>query len=114
MFKQILGEAFPVLEKVAPLIASVVGTPAAGSAAVVGMNLLSNALGLNPANVEQVGPAILANPDANNILASLEDKFSVWFKNAVPQMKELSSMEINIKMTWDPSQTAAVPQIPPQ
>ena len=112
MFKEILGEAFPVLQKIAPVIANAVGTPTAGSAAIIGMNLLANALDLNPANLNQIGPAILANPDANNILASLEDRFAGWFKSYVPTLKMPISLEINVKMTWDPTQTGSPVQIP--
>lgn len=113
MFKQILGEAFPLLEKVAPLIASVVGSPVAGSAAVVGMNLMANALGLNPANVEQVGPAILSHPEISSVLRSLESKFGPWLKSFNPTSAMPSSMKINIELMWDPIQKEPVLQISP-
>lgn len=116
MFKEILGESWPVLQKVAPVIASAIGTPAAGSAAIVGMNLLANALGINPANINQIGPAILSHPDSNEVLSSLESRFSEWFKSYVPTLRMPTSLEINIKMTFDPNQPAAASEglTPPQ
>lgn len=100
MFKEILGDAFPVIEKFAPLIASAIGTPAAGSATLLGMHLLASAFNINPANTQNFGHEIVNNPDAQNILQTLESQYGDTFRTALAKMPMPSNLEINLKVTW--------------
>ena len=94
-FKEILGDSFAILEKFAPTIAGAIGSPVAGTAAMFGLNLLSDAFGVPAHNI---GSAINANPDAADRLGKLEATFSDWFKANNGGIRWPQSVEI--KITW--------------
>lgn len=104
MFKDILGDAFPVIEKVAPAIASAIASPAAGVVTTFAITLLAHAFGLTPDGVKKLGAAIMDSPDANDRLSGLEETFSNWFKNILPTMRFPSKAEINVKLEWNNTQ----------
>jgi hypothetical protein len=100
MFKEILGNAFPIIEKVAPVIASALGSPFNGAAAMFGINLLAHAFGINPSNVNELSDAILSHPDSHDKLSRLEDCFAEWFENNQQYFKLPTKAEFNIKLEW--------------
>lgn len=97
MFKELLGEAFPIIEKTAPIMASVLGSPIAGTATLWGLDLLSAAFGINPSDPAKLKEAVLQNPNSYNMLNTLEG----YFKSNFPQLKAPSKAEINLKIEWD-------------
>lgn len=99
MFKEILGEAFPIIQKVAPVIAGAVGSPVAGAAAMLGVNLVANAFGISNRDIHKLGDAILSNPDADNRLTELEGSFGHMLKT-YPQDINLSGIEGTFKVTF--------------
>ncbi len=101
MFKDILGEAYPIIEKVAPVIATAIVSPLAGSATLAAINLIASAFGISPEKMDQLSDAIIKDPKAEMTLASLESNFSAWFKAHNFPIKLPSSIEINIKLAWD-------------
>ena len=101
MFKEILGDAFPIIKEFAPAIASAIGSPISGIATMFGINLLGNAFGISPAEVSKLGAAIVENPEAQTKLQQIQDSFSEWFTNHAEQFKMPSSVEVNIKMNWN-------------
>lgn len=98
MFKEMLGESFALLEKFAPSIASAIGSPAAGTATMFGLNLLSSAFGV-PAN--NLGSALTTSHDCSDRLCQLEETFGQWFKNNSGQIRLPSTVEI--KISWNDS-----------
>jgi hypothetical protein len=81
MFKEMLGEAFPIIEKFAPSIAAIVGSHASPPLLILN-TLLLLAKVFNPVeehfNIEDVKNWILLHPDCEELL-----------KLAEPQVKEL-------------------------
>ena len=102
MFKELLGEAFPIIEKVAPLVASLVGSPIAGIASTVAISALGKAFGVSSSDVAQISQAITADPDGcSGKLANLESQFAEWFQNGATSLKMPSAVEVNVKMNWN-------------
>ena len=93
MFKEILGDAFPLIEKFAPAIATAVATPTAGLATAVGMHLLGVAFGIQPGNADALKDAIMHNPEQ---LGSLNEKFVKYFQF----VRMPAEAELNIKLKW--------------
>lgn len=81
MLKDIFGEAFPILEKFAPLLAGAVGSPGASFGTAVALNVLARAFDLPPNELGQIKEAIVSDPEAQNKLETIEGNFSNWFKN---------------------------------
>jgi hypothetical protein len=103
MFKEILGEAFPIVQRVAPIIATALGSPIAGSATMFGLNLLASAFGVNPSNIKSLENAIVTDPDAESRLGDLESQFSDWFQSNAHKFKMPLKAEINVKLEWQPT-----------
>lgn len=101
MFKDLLGEAFPVIEKFAPTIATVLGSPLAGTATYVAMNALRSAFNLKDAAPSQIVSEISSNSQSESILKNMENNFAEMFKNSGILVKMPSSIEINLKMSWE-------------
>lgn len=99
MFKDILGEVFPVIEKAAPIFASVLGSPLAGGATSIALNLLGTAFGVNPAQIEDLKTAIKSNPRSEDIIGRLEDMFSAWIKSNGDMIMP-RRLEVNVKLEW--------------
>ena len=80
MFKDVLGDAFPLIEKFAPLIATAVSSPAAGAATMIGLNLLANAFGIKPSSLDKLGDSIVGDPNCEKKLCALHNQYEEWFK----------------------------------
>lgn len=102
MFKEILGDAFPIIEKFAPIIGSALGSPAAGTAAGYLINLVANAFGVNISDIRKLAPAILGDDRAGEKLSDLEFTFADWIQNASRnfQLKLPQKIELNLKVEW--------------
>lgn len=105
MFEKILGEAFPLIQQYAPVIATALGSPVAGTATVLGINLLSHAFGIKPNQVDTLEKTIMNDPEATNRLSNLEAIFSEWFKSHENQIRMPSKVEMNIKLEWNDTAT---------
>lgn len=98
MFKEILGEAFPIIEKASPLIAGVIGGPYAGTA-LAAIKVVANAFGANPYNFKDIIDKIIFHPDAAGVLATVADKLP---ESMVDCYREYlpSEFELSIKAKW--------------
>lgn len=99
MFKEILGDAFPLIEKLAPAFASALTSPMGGAITLTAINLLSNAFGLNPKEVKKLGETIVNDPDSDSILENLEETFSALIRQNW-NLKMPTKAEITIKLEW--------------
>lgn len=97
MFKELLKDAWPLIEKGAPILAGALGSPVAGIGASLAINMLGSAFGVNPNNIDELKNAIINHPLSNDLLADVENGFSVFFKNRLPL-----KAEINVKLEWEP------------
>lgn len=102
MFKELLGAAFPLIEKAAPVIAGVLGSPGAGLAANWVISLLANKFGVHPSDLPSLSSTIMSDPDCDGKLCDLETSFSDWFKNLnfQPLVKLPSKAELHVKIEW--------------
>jgi hypothetical protein len=99
MFKDLLGDAFPIIEKVAPVIAGILGSPVEGVAAQYVITALGNAFGIAPKEISHLGDAIVNEPLAQDKLSILESVLPQLF--AKNSLKFPSHVEISIKADWD-------------
>ena len=103
MFKEILGEAFPIIEKVAPVIASVIGSPVAGAATMIGLNILGNAFDVDPGDIKKLSDVIVSNPHAPDRIASLESQFSEFLQNNISKIPLPAKINVNFTIEWQTS-----------
>lgn len=99
MFKEFLGEALPIIEKAAPLIAHAVIGPYAGTA-VMALSLVAKAFGVENFDLKSVVEAINNDPEAESKLSGLQTVFGEQMKSEWIKLLP-SSAELNIKMQWD-------------
>lgn len=104
MIKEILGESFNVISHTAPLLASALGSPAAGLAAKFAVSLLGHAFNVSSGEPEDIKKAMddLSTHEPNmlnGILRDLESKFGLLLNN-MTAIKMPSNVEVNIKCVW--------------
>lgn len=99
MFKEILGDAFPIIQRFAPFISLALSNPLAGELTSFGLNLLSNAFGVNPNEVQKLSESILSTQDPSSLLSNAEKEFTNWFK--LNNIRLPNKLEFNIKIEWD-------------
>lgn len=103
MFKEILGNAWPIIEKVAPTIASFLGSPLINISTTFIVSAISKAFGLDPNDVHKLGEAILNDPLAQDKLGTLEETY----KSALTKNFNLRfPNDIKVEMHWDNSNDA--------
>jgi hypothetical protein len=100
MFKDILAEVFPIIQKVAPTFATALGSPGAGLATTFALSMLAKEFGVNPGDVHQLVTCISGDPDCNSKLSNIESEFSGWIKNSGLQITPPSKIEMSLKLEW--------------
>lgn len=100
MFKELLADAFPVIEKFAPAFASAISGPMVGLASKFALDLIANAFGIPPADLPALSNAIISDPKAPDCLSELEAKFGDWFK-LFKNARMPSKAEFNVKLEWN-------------
>lgn len=98
--KDMLGEAFPILEKFAPDIAAGIGGPV-GIALSAALPLLGKAFGSGAGDLPGLAAAIVGDPNVQEKLAALNEEHATWMANFTKEFPFPSSAEINIKLNWD-------------
>lgn len=99
MFKEILGDAFPIIEKFAPILASVLGSPASGFIANVALKAVAKKFDIHDLVSDALPKAITSDPDAEHKLCQLEQMASQFFKEhniPIP-----SHIEVNLTVKAD-------------
>jgi hypothetical protein len=89
MSKEILGEAFHLIEKVAPALASALSSPAAGLGVSFLLSLIGKAFNVDP-NDKNISDKILSDPECNCKLEKLNESF----------LSSLSSIDVNFKANF--------------
>lgn len=98
MIKEMLADAWPVIEKVAPALANALGGPLVGSA-VTALGFLAKKLNTN--GWESMIQAITNDPDAETKLQEIDSDFSnEMTKAAVVSLGKLASLKANLELTW--------------
>lgn len=98
MFKEILGAAFPIIEKVAPLLASVLGSPYAGMGASFALSELAKKFGLSDGEIHKLSSTIIDDQNNENKVMEVENYISGWLKMISPQPP--TAVELNLKINW--------------
>lgn len=96
LFKEIL----PLLQKLAPSFATIIGSPGAGLATSFALSLLGNKFGVNPNEIAKLPKAIKDDPECHDKLCHLEEAFGEWFEKNGKQ-NNFPKKGINIKVEWD-------------
>ena len=98
MIKEMLADAWPVIEKVAPVLAQALGGPLVGSA-VTALGFLAKKLNTN--GWESMIQAITNDPDAENKLQEIDGEFAQSLSQAaVVSIGKLASLKANVELTW--------------
>lgn len=98
MFKELLADAWPIIEKVAPAIASALGGPALG-AGITALSMMGKKF--NTTDFTHIAQQILSDDNAESKLQEADLDFSdEMTKAAVKSLGKLSSLKANIELTW--------------
>ena len=98
MIKEMLADAWPVIEKVAPVLAQALGGPIIGSA-VTALGILARKF--NATNWETMLQAITSDPDAESKLQEIDGEFAQSLSQAaVVSIGKLASLKANVELTW--------------
>lgn len=101
MFKEALSEVFPLIEKVAPVVAQALGGPYAGTASLV-LGLVAKAFGVDKHDVPALVKSILEDPESHakllDVQSEIPNEFVEMFRNLLKLPKEA---EVNVKLRWD-------------
>ncbi len=95
MFKEILGEAFPLIQHIAPILAGALGSPLAGIGTTAAIHLLGSAFGVKPEEITKLGDVIKSHPEAETKLSLLESIFS-----ELQSVKLPSKIAVSINIEW--------------
>ena len=98
LFKNLLKEAWPIIEKSAPAIASSLSIPYVGTA-MAAINVLTKAFGIDNFDLPALSKAIVDDPDCEGKLCELENNYGEVLKNILSNHFP-SEAEINIKLKW--------------
>jgi hypothetical protein len=101
IYKEMLKSVWPLLEKSAPFVASLIGAPYASIPAMMAMHSLATRFGLDVENVSGLPDAMQADPDCADKLTSLESFFAKWLQGTNGQWQLPTTAEINIKLGWN-------------
>jgi len=96
LFKNLLKDAWPIIEKSAPVIASSLQIPYVGTA-MAAINVLAKAFGVENFDIPALGKAIVDDPDCENKLCDIENNYGELLKNIITNHFP-SEAEINIKL----------------
>ncbi len=98
MIKEILSEAWPVIEKVAPVVAQALAGPLAGSA-ITALGLLAKKFDAN--DIVKLISNINSDPDAEAKLQEIDVDFSnEMTRAAVKSVGQLQNLKANIELNW--------------
>jgi len=95
---KILSEALPFIEKSAPVLASAFGAP--GIVAGYILPIIAKAFDKDLKDTHGIVNSMLTNPNANDILQSLDKEHGPVIKNLLDTNKNHSDFEINVKIKW--------------
>ena len=96
MFKEMLKDVWPLLEKSAPMIASALGAPSIGLPAMIAINALGSKF-----NGNNISDSMKNDPACEDKLCQLENVFSQFFKNPSQQLPLPNGIEVNVKINWE-------------
>ncbi len=99
MFKEILGDAFPIIEKAAPILAGILGSPVSGVVANVALKAVAKKFGIDDLAANDLPAAITNDPEAEHKLCQLEQMVSDFFKDHSIPMP--SHLEVNLTVKAD-------------
>lgn len=97
--KELLSDAFPIIQKFAPAIAGAIGGPT-GFALGYLVPILANAFGAHPNNMKEIIANIINDPLAANKLGEIEREHGDWLCTVTDNIDRLITAEINIKLEW--------------
>ena len=98
--REVFHEALPIIENVAPSIASVIGG-APGVAAGVLLPLLAKAFNTNPGDFRGLVNNITTDPDAEKKLVDVVMQHASWASSIASDVKFPSHVEITLKMDFN-------------
>jgi hypothetical protein len=101
MFKELLADVFPVIEKAAPIIAQALGGPFVGTA-ITAFNLLSKVFGSSTYDIPLLVKNIMEDPESHQKLLQIQSDFPAAMKEMfIKSLKLPIEAEINIRLVWE-------------
>ncbi len=96
--KELLNDAFPIIEKCAPSIAGAIGG-VPGFALGFILPALSKAFNAPSGDIPQLVTNILNDPDNKAKLAKIQDEHG-WIATLSTEMNRLAGAEITVRLNW--------------
>jgi hypothetical protein len=101
MFKELFIDVFPIIEKVAPIVATALGGPYAATASIA-INLLSKAFGSSEHDIPSLVKNIIDDPDSHKKLLDVQSMLTDSHKELlIDKLKMPNEIEITLKAKWD-------------
>jgi len=101
MFKEILADAWPIIEAASPIVATALGGPLGGTASIV-FKLLGNAFNCPTHDIPTLVKNIIEDPEAHAKLLTVQSGIPDAYKQMLKDILRLpDEAEINIKMKWE-------------
>jgi len=97
--KEIFNDALPIIQRVAPTIASAIGGPL-GLASGYVLPILASAFNIHPSNPQSIVQAILSHDGSEDTLASVEKEHGSVLCDLMNTVSNLENAEINVKLNW--------------
>lgn len=100
MYENILGEAFSILQKFSPIIATAIGNPELGALTTFIIGMLSSAFGVTSKDLASLSTAILSDPDPSLKLSELETTVKPFITSMLKRFSLPSQAELTLKLSW--------------
>lgn len=97
--KEVFQDVLPIIQRVAPSVASALGGPFTLAANYI-LPILSSAFGVNTQEPKDVVQAILSHDGYENTLAKVEEDHCDVLCGLMNSVNHLTQAEINIKLSW--------------
>lgn len=100
-FKELFRDSLPIISSYAPTISRLFGGPFGTIAAYI-IPILADYFNSPSGDLKELAANILNDPDASKKLAKIEATHGDWLNVAMDSVNNLSKLEINIKLEWQP------------
>lgn len=108
--KEILTDAFPIIEQFSPALATAIGGPPGFAVGFI-LPILAHTFGAKPTDIKQLVSNIKADPQSQSKLKQIENDCLDILRNVPSNMNQLVSCKINLELEWNPNtNNAQLPQ----
>jgi hypothetical protein len=104
MFNIVLKDILPLIQYSAPIIASALGSPIAGTA----ISLIAKAFDGDSSDVPGLVSKVLGDSNASDKLKELDTLHGDWISSLLGKIRYPSEIEFNLKVKWESTQLSSL------